>query len=198
MVATISPADDNYEETLSTLRYADRAKRIVNHAIINEDPNAKVFCHCSLTKHTKLPITFKFGLSINDTLLAILLYRRLSQVVRELREELDRLRLMLKEGAQSGGMSAADQQAVDELKEKLSISERLMTEMTMTWEEKLTQTERIHKVSRFHSILCVSCSESFGWWLLGAPESFGRDGYFYSSRRHWGGVREVLSCEYKC
>lgn len=42
MIATISPAADNYEETLSTLRYADRAKRIVNHAIVNEDPNAKV------------------------------------------------------------------------------------------------------------------------------------------------------------
>ncbi|EJW82283.1 hypothetical protein WUBG_06807 [Wuchereria bancrofti] len=42
MIATISPAADNYEETLSTLRYADRATKIVNHAVINEDPNAKV------------------------------------------------------------------------------------------------------------------------------------------------------------
>jgi kinesin family protein 13 len=42
MIATISPAADNFEETLSTLRYADRAKRIVNHAVVNEDPNAKV------------------------------------------------------------------------------------------------------------------------------------------------------------
>ena len=42
MVATISPASDNYEETLSTLRYADRAKRIVCHAVVNEDPNGRV------------------------------------------------------------------------------------------------------------------------------------------------------------
>lgn len=42
MVATISPASDNYEESLSTLRYADRAKRIVNHAVVNEDPNSRV------------------------------------------------------------------------------------------------------------------------------------------------------------
>ena len=42
MIATLSPAADNYEETLSTLRYADRAKRIVNHAVINEDPNARI------------------------------------------------------------------------------------------------------------------------------------------------------------
>ncbi len=42
MVATVSPASENFEETLSTLRYADRAKRIVNHAVINEDPNSRV------------------------------------------------------------------------------------------------------------------------------------------------------------
>lgn len=41
-MATVSPAADNYEETLSTLRYADRAKRIVNHAVVNEDPNARI------------------------------------------------------------------------------------------------------------------------------------------------------------
>lgn len=42
MIATISAAADEYEETLSTLRYADRTKRIVNHAVVNEDPNAKI------------------------------------------------------------------------------------------------------------------------------------------------------------
>ena len=42
MIATVSPAADNYEETLSTLRYADSAKRIVNHAVVNEDPNARI------------------------------------------------------------------------------------------------------------------------------------------------------------
>eukprot|EP00045_Choanoeca_perplexa_P018382 m.289980 g.289980 ORF g.289980 m.289980 type:complete len:1632 (+) comp17802_c1_seq4:222-5117(+) len=42
MVAAVSPADINYDETLSTLRYADRAKQIVCKAIVNEDPNAKM------------------------------------------------------------------------------------------------------------------------------------------------------------
>lgn len=42
MIAAISPADINYDETLSTLRYADRAKQIVCKAIVNEDPNAKM------------------------------------------------------------------------------------------------------------------------------------------------------------
>ena len=38
MVAAISPADYNYDETLSTLRYANRAKNIQNKPKINEDP----------------------------------------------------------------------------------------------------------------------------------------------------------------
>ena len=38
MIAAISPAGDNYEETLSTLRYANRAKNIKNKPTINEDP----------------------------------------------------------------------------------------------------------------------------------------------------------------
>ncbi|XP_048698592.2 kinesin-like protein KIF16B isoform X2 [Caretta caretta] len=42
MIATISPADVNYGETLSTLRYANRAKNIINKPTINEDPNVKL------------------------------------------------------------------------------------------------------------------------------------------------------------
>ncbi|XP_060113061.1 kinesin-like protein KIF17 [Heteronotia binoei] len=38
MVACLSPADNNYDETLSTLRYAHRAKNIQNKPRINEDP----------------------------------------------------------------------------------------------------------------------------------------------------------------
>lgn len=42
MVCALSPSFMNYEETLSTLRYADRAKKIKNAAIINESPQDKV------------------------------------------------------------------------------------------------------------------------------------------------------------
>ncbi|XP_031732553.1 uncharacterized protein kif16bb isoform X2 [Anarrhichthys ocellatus] len=42
MIATVSPADVNYGETLSTLRYASRAKHIVNSPTVNEDGNVKV------------------------------------------------------------------------------------------------------------------------------------------------------------
>ncbi|CAD5217128.1 unnamed protein product [Bursaphelenchus xylophilus] len=42
MIAALSPADINFDETLSTLRYADRAKQIVCRAKVNEDPNARL------------------------------------------------------------------------------------------------------------------------------------------------------------
>jgi len=38
MIAMISPADYNYDESLGTLRYASRAKMIKNEPKINEDP----------------------------------------------------------------------------------------------------------------------------------------------------------------
>lgn len=107
MVATVSPAADNYEETLSTLRYADRAKRIVNHAVVNEDPNAKI--------------------------------------IRELREEVDRLKRML--AAKIAGKSHIVEpgETTIEIKEMLSESEKLMSECTMTWEQKEKQTEKIQQ-----------------------------------------------------
>jgi len=40
MIACVSPADSNLEETVSTLRYADRARKIKNKPIVNKDPKA--------------------------------------------------------------------------------------------------------------------------------------------------------------
>ncbi|XP_020610321.1 kinesin-like protein KIF13B [Orbicella faveolata] len=107
MVATISPAADNYEETLSTLRYADRAKRIVNHAVVNEDPNAKI--------------------------------------IRELREEVDRLKRMLQAKIAGKSHIVEPGETTIEIKEMLSESEKLMSECTMTWEQKEKQTEKIQQ-----------------------------------------------------
>ena len=42
MICAISPSVDNYDETLSTLRYADQAKKIKNKAIINENEQDKM------------------------------------------------------------------------------------------------------------------------------------------------------------
>jgi hypothetical protein len=42
MICALSPASMNYEETLGTLRYADRAKKIQNKAVINESPQERM------------------------------------------------------------------------------------------------------------------------------------------------------------
>lgn len=42
MICAISPASMNFEESLSTLRYADRAKKIVNKAVVNESATDKI------------------------------------------------------------------------------------------------------------------------------------------------------------
>lgn len=42
MLCALSPSMDNYEETLSTLRYADRAKKIKCHAKVNESATEKL------------------------------------------------------------------------------------------------------------------------------------------------------------
>ena len=42
MVCAIRPGHTYYEETLGTLRYADRAKKIKNKPTVNEDPQAKL------------------------------------------------------------------------------------------------------------------------------------------------------------
>ncbi len=40
MIACVSPADVNLEESLNTLRYAARARNIRNKPVVNRDPNA--------------------------------------------------------------------------------------------------------------------------------------------------------------
>ena len=42
MICALSPALVNYEETLSTLQYGDRAKKIKNHAVVNETVQDKI------------------------------------------------------------------------------------------------------------------------------------------------------------
>ena len=42
MIFAVSPAEDNYEQTLSTLRYADQAKKIKNKPVVNESQTDKI------------------------------------------------------------------------------------------------------------------------------------------------------------
>ncbi|KAJ8255033.1 hypothetical protein GJAV_G00200210 [Gymnothorax javanicus] len=63
MIAALSPADINYEETLSTLRYADRAKQIRCNAVINEDPNARLIRELKEEVNRLRELLFSQGLS---------------------------------------------------------------------------------------------------------------------------------------
>ena len=77
-------------------------------------------------------------------------------MIRELREEVEKLRQMLMEQGGGGGggggpsdtsANPVDSQDVVMLREKLSISENLMEEMSKTWEQKLVESEKLHEVS---------------------------------------------------
>ena len=70
MIATVGPADYNMEETLSTLRYASRAKNIQNKPKINEDPKVWPACllACLLSFHaTSLQACFTFRVPCDMT-----------------------------------------------------------------------------------------------------------------------------------
>lgn len=62
MVANCSPASNNAQETLSTLRFADRAKRIKNKAVINMDPKV-----ARIKELEKIVISLKQRLSKYET-----------------------------------------------------------------------------------------------------------------------------------
>jgi len=40
MIACVSPADSNFDESLNTMKYAARARNIKNKPVINRDPNS--------------------------------------------------------------------------------------------------------------------------------------------------------------
>lgn len=40
MIACVSPSESNYEESLSSIRYASRARNIKNKPVVNRDPNS--------------------------------------------------------------------------------------------------------------------------------------------------------------
>ncbi|XP_058486531.1 kinesin-like protein KIF17 isoform X2 [Solea solea] len=71
MIACLSPADNNYEETLSTLRYANRAKSIQNRPRINEDPkDALLREYQEEIKNLRALISGQLGSANLSTLLA--------------------------------------------------------------------------------------------------------------------------------
>ncbi|KAL6435367.1 hypothetical protein ACFW04_005390 [Cataglyphis niger] len=131
MVATISPAADNYEETLSTLRYADRAKRIVNHAVVNEDPNARIIRE--LRQEVEALKEMLLHATVRESFFILIIY---------IYSYINIKRIVYINSFNYAQGSIVGQQRTD-ITEKLSESERLMKEISQTWEEKLVKTERL-------------------------------------------------------
>ncbi|GCB65982.1 hypothetical protein scyTo_0004887 [Scyliorhinus torazame] len=135
MVAALSPADINYEETLSTLRYADRAKQIKCNAVINEDPNAK------LIRELKDEVT-----RLKDLLCSQGLGDILDTPVGSLTASPSSTLLNNQAGIQS--VSSLQERIMstpggEEAIERLKESEKIIAELNETWEEKLRKTEAI-------------------------------------------------------
>lgn len=119
MIAAISPADINYDETLSTLRYADRAKQIVCKAVVNEDANAKLIRELK-EEIAKLRELLKAeGIEVHEGME--------TSLTKQIKEERTRTQ------------STTAEEAVDQLQ----ASEKLIAELNETWEEKLKKTEEI-------------------------------------------------------
>jgi len=105
MIAAISPADVNYSETLSTLRYANRAKNIVNKPTVNEDPNVKL--------------------------------------IRELREEIDKLRSILSSSNQDNHGVIASIAEETRVAEKINENQAKVDQLTRDWNNKWKETQKI-------------------------------------------------------
>lgn len=129
MIAAISPADINFEETLSTLRYADSAKRIKNHAVVNEDPNARMIRELK-EELAQLRSKLSSGVTLGG----------LAQEEYAPGTPLDQQIVSI---TQADGTVKKVTKA--EIAEQLSQSEKLYEDLNQTWEEKLQKTEQIHK-----------------------------------------------------
>ncbi|XP_037324677.1 kinesin-like protein KIF1A isoform X21 [Pungitius pungitius] len=148
MIAALSPADINYDETLSTLRYADRAKQIRCNAVINEDPNNRLVRELKEEVSRLKDLLFSQGLGdIIDT------YRATGAVIEGLK-----LTNAMTGMSPSPSLSALSSRAgsiaslhdrimfspgSEEAIERLKETEKIIAELNETWEEKLRRTEAI-------------------------------------------------------
>ncbi|XP_043506617.1 kinesin-like protein unc-104 isoform X15 [Frieseomelitta varia] len=140
MIAAVSPADINYDETLSTLRYADRAKQIVCKAVVNEDANAKLIRELKEEIQKLRELLKQEGIDVQEGPDGKVTYEKKEsrdEIVRATKREDD-----VKEPRSripSHTTSTIAEEAVDQLQ----ASEKLIAELNETWEEKLKRTELI-------------------------------------------------------
>ncbi|XP_073726242.1 kinesin-like protein KIF1A isoform X23 [Misgurnus anguillicaudatus] len=135
MVAALSPADINYDETLSTLRYADRAKQIRCNAVINEDPNNRLVRELKDEVSRLKDLLFAQGLGDIIEMTNAMTGMSPSPSLSALSSRAGSIsslhdRIMFSPGSE---------EAIERLKE----TEKIIAELNETWEEKLRRTEAI-------------------------------------------------------
>ncbi|XP_067626488.1 kinesin-like protein unc-104 isoform X6 [Eurosta solidaginis] len=137
MIAAISPADINYDETLSTLRYADRAKQIVCKAIVNEDANAKLIRELKEEIQKLRDLLKAEGIEVQEGPDGkVVCEKRDSNKDEMTKSGSGPLKSPTKSRNRNGSTT---EMAVDQLQ----ASEKLIAELNETWEEKLKRTEEI-------------------------------------------------------
>lgn len=142
MIAAISPADINYDETLSTLRYADSAKRIKNHAVVNEDANARMIRELK-EELALLRSQLGGGAAAAGGAVGAPAAGAAPVPAEEVYPEGTPLEQQFVTITSPDG--AAKKVSKAEIAEQLNQSEKLLTDLNQTWEQKLAKTEEIHK-----------------------------------------------------
>ncbi|XP_056102272.1 kinesin-like protein KIF1A isoform X26 [Rhinichthys klamathensis goyatoka] len=158
MVAALSPADINYDETLSTLRYADRAKQIRCNAVINEDPNNRLVRELKEEVGRLKDLLYAQGLG--DIIENISDYKNNNNSGQDVnqRGDLSTVTNAMTGMSPSPSLSALSSRAgsisslhdrimfspgSEEAIERLKETEKIIAELNETWEEKLRRTEAI-------------------------------------------------------
>ncbi|XP_016386428.1 kinesin-like protein KIF1A isoform X7 [Sinocyclocheilus rhinocerous] len=158
MVAALSPADINYDETLSTLRYADRAKQIRCNAVINEDPNNRLVRELKEEVARLKDLLYAQGLGdIIENLSNYKTNLNSIQAVNQ-RGDFSTVTNAMTGMSPSSSLSALPSRAgsisslhdrimfspgSEEAIERLKETEKIIAELNETWEEKLRRTEAI-------------------------------------------------------
>ncbi|XP_058270025.1 kinesin-like protein KIF1A isoform X6 [Hemibagrus wyckioides] len=135
MVAALSPADINYDETLSTLRYADRAKQIRCNAVINEDPNNRLVRELKEEVARLKDLLYAQGLGDIIEMTNAMTGMSPSPSLSAL-------------SSRAGSISNLHDRIIftpgsEEAIERLKETEKIIAELNETWEEKLRRTEAI-------------------------------------------------------
>uniref|UniRef100_A0A3Q0SI95 Kinesin-like protein n=1 Tax=Amphilophus citrinellus TaxID=61819 RepID=A0A3Q0SI95_AMPCI len=180
MIAALSPADINYEETLSTLRYADRAKQIRCNAVINEDPNAKLIRELKAEVERLRNLLFSQGLQ-----------ELLNNSEGDAPADPDQL---IEDGVEGEEGESTENISKEEAAERLLVgdfyelalihqssealcvfvlqeTEKIIAELNETWEEKLRKTESIrHEREALLAEMGVSIKEDGGTLGVFSPK----------------------------